>query len=508
TNDYKKGRLRHWLKNRVSGNPTPLIANVLSLERSPSAASDGSTEGLLTWYDYEGKSSNSTEVEGKKTLPRYIAQRNPGGLWRITYTERNSLQKPTVQENTYSDVADTWHRVTYTYAANNIDLLSVSEASLLSSYGYNGFHQVLAATNALSEPTSYAYDSSHRLTNMVRANGLITAYTYDANGFLATAIDRSSSTSLRTNSYPWTNGFLYYQTDDRLLSVTNVWDALGRRTQQIYPDGTGITNVYDKLDLVARYDRMGFTNGYAYNGFRQLLRVTNANFNVTTNQYCDCGSLESVSDPLNNTTSFTYDNAGRRTRVTYPGGSYVDSQYDLFGQPIVVTDSAGVALTNCYTASGLAASASNSFGRVFYRVYDSHNLPVFSLDQNSKRLMNYYDALDRLIFRTNRVANDSSERSEERWDYSANVSGPTAHGMTDGNGLHWVDWTTYDYDLFDRITNEIHFVELGGAALQTNKFRFKVSGDLINLIDGKNQTNSWKYDEYGRTTNKTDAAGN
>src|SRR5262249_33559288 len=55
TNDYKKGRLRHWLKNRVSSNPTPLIANVLSLERSPSPNSDGSTEGLLTWYDYEGK---------------------------------------------------------------------------------------------------------------------------------------------------------------------------------------------------------------------------------------------------------------------------------------------------------------------------------------------------------------------------------------------------------------------------------------------------------------------
>ena len=30
---------------------------------------------------------------------------------------------------------------------------------------------------------------------------------------------------------------------------------------------------------------------------------------------------------------------------------------------------------------------------------------------------------------------------------------------------------------------------------------------MLSLTDGKNQTTSWKYDEYGRMTNKTDAAG-
>jgi len=69
-------------------------------------------------------------------------------------------------------------------------------------------------------------------------------------------------------------------------------------------------------------DRLGYTVGYAYNGFRELIRQTNANSKVTTFSYCDCGSLNSVTDPLTNTTSYTYDNLGRRLRTTLADSSW------------------------------------------------------------------------------------------------------------------------------------------------------------------------------------------
>ncbi len=32
------------------------------------------------------------------------------------------------------------------------------------------------------------------------------------------------------------------------------------------------------------------------------------------------------------------------------------------------------------------------------------------------------------------------------------------------------------------------------------------AGDLLTLTDGKHQTTSWGYDQYGRATNKVDAS--
>src|SRR5437764_834579 len=85
--------------------------------------------------------------------------------------------------------------------------------------------------------------------------------------------------------------------------------------------------------------------------FRQLIRATNANGKVTTYQYCDCGSLNSITDPLGNITSFSYDNLGRRTRVTDPGNSgniYFDFNFDAVGRVTSVTNSVGVCTTNFF----------------------------------------------------------------------------------------------------------------------------------------------------------------
>src|SRR5206468_10903472 len=107
---------------------------------------------------------------------------------------------------------------------------------------------------------------THLLTDVAYPSGLITSYSYDDNGYVTNVLDRSVSDYFRTNSYTYTNGLVLTHTDERGLTVTNLFDALNRLTKRIYPDGTGMTNVYDKFDLVRTTDRLGFTNGYAYDG--------------------------------------------------------------------------------------------------------------------------------------------------------------------------------------------------------------------------------------------------
>jgi YD repeat-containing protein len=155
---------------------------------------------------------------------------------------------------------------------------------------------------------------------------------------------------------------------------------------------------------------MGFTDGFAYNGFGQPLRHTDANQKVTTYAYCDCGSLESINDPLGNVTSYTWDNAGRRTRTTWPGSSgYTDFVYDTPGYLIRVTESSGVSVTNYYTVHGLPYTASNALGRVFRRLYDDGNRISISIDHNGTTNSYGYDALGRLLRSTNSIAKVSEK---------------------------------------------------------------------------------------------------
>jgi len=54
------------------------------------------------------------------------------------------------------------------------------------------------------------------------------------------------------------------------LTISNTWDVLGRLLKVTFPDGTYVSNSYEKLDIVRVVDRMGFVSGFAYDGFRQL----------------------------------------------------------------------------------------------------------------------------------------------------------------------------------------------------------------------------------------------
>src|SRR5207245_5833937 len=96
--------------------------------------------------------------------------------------------------------------------------------------------------------------------------------------------------------FTWANDLVQTRTDARGLTVSYAWDNVQHLRRLNFPDGTFVTNVYDKLDLVRVTDRMGFNNSFGYNTVRQLTEATNANNVVTRYSYCTCGALESVTN--------------------------------------------------------------------------------------------------------------------------------------------------------------------------------------------------------------------
>ncbi len=508
-NDLKLGRTTHWLRGKTAGT-NEILSMTPSVIRSPSPSDDGSIEGLLTWFDYYGKETGKWEYNGTRVQPVTIAAREPGGEWRVKKSKHNSAGQATeiaetITEPLFDDLflddylTTTWRTNLFTYADNAIDLIehrrydNSGTQILVQSNSFNGSHQILAQHDALGQATIYEYNSLNQLTNLTRPSGLISALTYDTSNRLATVIERSVAGALRTNTYTWTNGYILTHTDPKGLSVTNSWDALGRLTSSANPNGA-VSHTYSKLDRTKTIDRMGFTNGFAYNGFRQLTFHTNANFKVWTNIYCDCGSLEASIDPLGNTNSYTYDNRGKKLRLTYSDQSWSDAAYNLFGEPYKVTDSAGVNLTNVYSIQGLPILVKGAGGVLERYLYDLNERLTNHVDRNGTMFAMTHDQLGRV---TERHLIDTTQ-----WPplpYSSNLFTYSAIGL-----VYHMDplskETRFEYDTLGRKITETN------ALGQIVRFKYDAAGNLTNLVDGKGNNTYWRNDLFSRVTNKTDAA--
>ncbi len=246
TNDFRLARMKHWLRSAST-----LVGNTLSMERGPSPDAAGAIEGQITWYDYAGKTNSA--YEGTQVSPLFMAQVLPDGSTRFTRSERNSLGAVTNEISTYSVTAGgtvLMRTNRYTYAANGIDLVTVTNAIgvQVSSNAYNAFHRVTTNYNALNERTTYTFNANQQPTSITLPTGLVTTNIYGADGFVAQSI----VTGIATNSATYSNNLVLTLTDARGLTTTNTYDALQRLTRMSFPDGTFITNTWDKLDRTDR----------------------------------------------------------------------------------------------------------------------------------------------------------------------------------------------------------------------------------------------------------------
>ena len=482
--DYLKGTMRHWLKMAGSS----LAGRTISLVRQPSP--DGVTEGLKTWYDYEGKPYADTE--GAFRSPLFVGRVLPGGQSQFSRNLFDDGWGRVIESiGVYSVGSSVALRTnTYGYAENGQDLVWHIDAAghlAVSNYFAEGnlFHQPDATYDALGQETRYTYNENGQVTSIHRPGGLTTTNIYYADGdhpgWLQHTIDLEIG---RANSYTYANGLVATHTDERGVPIINTWDALHQLRRVDYPDGTFITNTYVNLNLTRTVDRMGFATSYGYDAMRRRIAMTNALGHFTLYNYCACGSLDSIRDAAGNHTYFFYDNKGRTIRTLYADGFSVTNRYNALGQLTNVVDSAGRSTTNWFNVQGLQCAVSNAFGRVSTVVFDIEDRAVNSVDANGVSVDMTYDELGRLLTRT------YPDAGVERFGYSAR--GMIAYT----NQLDKI--TLYGYDEAGRKIAETN------ANLEITQFGYDTSGNLTNLIDGKGQNTWWVYDEYSRVTNKVD----
>lgn len=118
------------------------------------------------------------------------------------------------------------------------------------------------------------------------------------------------------------------KTDESGYTLTLDYDALDRLTQITFPDGTFSQDTYYRLDPVLLRDRAGRQTLLQYDAMRQLSQRTDPLNRVTRYEWCSCGDLKSVTDPMGRTTAWNKDVQGRVSSKQFADGSQITYSYE------------------------------------------------------------------------------------------------------------------------------------------------------------------------------------
>lgn len=313
--DYTKARIYHWLHSTDLQSPV----GILESTRAP-------LEGRV-WHDYTGQTtSNRSIVVGTTSQPIHTGRVLDDGSTQLYYRQYNNFG------NVTTTVDPAGRTFTYTYAANDIDLLETrqtraGQSELMRQITYNAQHRPLASTDAAGQTTTYTYNTRGQITTATDALGNTTTYQYDANGYRTSVAGPLGATDTTTWTYD-AFGRIQTLTDNSGYTLTYGYDAFDRITTITYPDTTVQAFAYALLDQTMITDRAGRQTTFGYNNVRQMINRTDPLGRITLFQWCKCGALRRLADPMGRTTTWRHDIQGRLTCKEYADGSQVTYRYE------------------------------------------------------------------------------------------------------------------------------------------------------------------------------------
>jgi RHS repeat-associated protein len=289
-------------------------------------------EEYREWTNYLNQGTGY--YTGSLIRPSFTGRVLDDGSTQLSSATYNSFGLPLTQTDGVG------RKTQYTYAANNIDLLTVQQLTAPSTYtttatfsNYNSQHEPQTYTGADDQTWNYTYNAAGQLSTVTDPKSEKTTYNYDSVGRLSTVVNANNQTVLT----------LTYDSADRVQTrmdsegyiLTYSYDRLDRVTQILYPDGT--TDLYDytfqsgankgkpSLELRKHTDRLGRVTTYNYDADRRLISVTEPLTATTTRttsyDYYENGVLKDITDANSNVTHWEVDLQSRPTSKTYAYGT-------------------------------------------------------------------------------------------------------------------------------------------------------------------------------------------
>ncbi|MBX9399686.1 DUF6531 domain-containing protein [Lysobacter sp. BMK333-48F3] len=507
-----------------------------------------------TWRLPELISETGATGTAKQTLLEYDSRGNPrkrtvtvdgqSRVWNYVYNAAGQIES---EDGPRSDVADVtvyeydtatgnrslvrdangWVTRYPLYDEHGRVLRMIDANGLVSDYRYDGRDRLIeskltAPGGAAPEVTVYAYTKFGALERLTLPDGSWIEYAYDAAQRQAGVLDSLGNKIVYTlNPAGDLEQESVYDPSDRLVRASNqVFDALGRLSKAYGTnpnqattfgyDGNGNLRTtleplrqnpqeqrYDALDrLRATIDPKGGKSDYDYDTQDNLRKVVDPRGLATVYDYNGFNELSKQVSPDTGTTSFGYDSAGNLARKLDARNAETTYRYDAANRLLSMTYP-DETVSYGYDEAGGGAGGK---GR------------LTSLGDGSGRVRYVYDAMGRLLQKSQQLGADSNSAARKVLEYSYQLGRVSETKLPSGARLRYVygaDGRVAEISVNGQtVAGQIeHFPYGEPKAWSDAAGRYERSFDADGRIDrytiGAGETRL-RYDDAGRIAEQTD----
>lgn len=397
-------------------------------------------------------------------------------------------------------------------------------------YEYDGLHRLKKRTDAMGNTTLYGYDNSNHINEITDAAGHKTFIAYTPAGMVSRMKTEVSDKSIRyegdkTVFIDYTapqNHYSYYKWDDKGRVIEKAGLCCGVQSKLEYDEDNNVVKLIDADGNITSYtydnhgnmlsltDPLGFTEYYTYEAqSNRLTSFTDRNRNVFNLSYSDNGCLSSITGPLNFSQTFTYDKHGwvlttadannnvKATKYNADGtiASVVDASgnsvyytYDYCGNKLTETDANNNITTFTYNNNNKVISRTDALGNTTSISYDKINQAVRITNAKNQITGFTYDALGRLLSKTN----PTGGKYTYTYDGLGNIT-----SITDPMGAT-ITQTWNEKNKIISLTNEEG---------ERTAFDYDAKGNLIAIFQPNGNVIAYYYDPLDRIVQISDNIG-
>ncbi|HKR23161.1 MAG TPA: RHS repeat-associated core domain-containing protein, partial [Pyrinomonadaceae bacterium] len=474
-------------------------------------------------YDLRARPTSVTNALTQTTTYEYDAA---GRLKKVIFPDTNFAEFTYDLAGRRTKVKDLRGNET-TFAYDNVYRLTsqTDAASHTTSLAYDVMSNVTSRTDALSRVTNYEYDDFNRLKKIIYPADFPGAtrqqelFEYDAGG----NVTKKTDTAGRDTTYLYDNADRLTKVTDPALQITQFeynarshrtkvidplsqqyvfgYDALGRLTQ-VTRGGISMSNVYDAVgNRTQRTDYNGAITNYTFDDVNRLTNIAYPDFTAATYGYDAVSRLTSAANQ-NGTITFAFDSLDRITSTTDVWGQTIGYGYDANGNRTSMTVGGSSYATYQYDSVDRLTNLADSASQNFVYSYNAVNRLTSRAAPNGVTTSMTYDGLDRLF----ELAHTKSPATLSTNQYGYNTANQiTAWLGSSGN-------RSFNYDASDRL---LSVLKMGGNESYTYDAVGNRTSSHLSATYGYQPFNkltstasaTYIYDNNGNMLSKTDFSG-
>ncbi|MFV5643105.1 hypothetical protein VXQ81_19930, partial [Acinetobacter oleivorans] len=373
-------------------------------------------------------------------------------------------------------------------------------ASSLQSFAYDGMGRVLSEVGRTGT-TSYSYATS-KIT-VTNAAGLSTVQSFDSYGRLTSTVQTATNLPDRTTSYLYNEaGRLIYSKQPSGYEQFNFYDKKGRLTGVVDSSGLLTEYVYNKNDLQTkeiRYATAVSSAGWLANGVVSKKRVEEIRpavaglDRVVEKSYDSSSRLISVKQANGLVTEYSYDSYGNITQ-TKAGDRISRYFYNKDSLQVAALDAEGYLVETVYNSAGQKIQV-NRHSKVTAESLRATGtlaqLKPTGTDNTVLSSFYFYDAQGQLIGTVDEKKFVTAYLYNQKTNSVTTRQYALATTATVASTSVWTD-----------------IIKLpAGNTYQDSTKSYDLQGRLVKVVDVRQGTTSYVYDEAGRLIKETLAEG-